>query len=62
MLTIKNVPTKENFSVKITKDSGHLVFQATAKNSLITFKARFISLSGHSVYVNGPEDNKVFKK
>lgn len=59
-LKINNIPTKEIFSVTIAEENGLLIFQATTKNSLIEFKAKFISLSGPSVYINGPEDDGVF--
>lgn len=60
-LIMKDIPTKDIFSVKIVKAGSFFAFQATTKNSLINFKAKFISLCGPSVYANGPEDNERFK-
>ena len=55
-LSIKNIPVREVFFVKITKENNQFYFQATNKNALIEFKAKFITLADPNVYINGPVD------
>ena len=55
-LSIKNIPVQEVFFVKITKENNQFYFQATNKNALIEFKAKFITLADPNVYINGPVD------
>ncbi|MCK6186769.1 Imm50 family immunity protein [Pseudomonas sp. EYE_354] len=55
-LQIRNIPMHEIFSVKIKKDNNHFTFEAISNSASIIFKANFISLSGPSVYINGPDD------
>ena len=55
-LSIKNIPLREVFFVKITKENNQLYFQATNKNALIEFKAKFITLVDPNIYINGPDD------
>ncbi|ROM51096.1 Imm50 family immunity protein [Pseudomonas rhodesiae] len=55
-LSIKNIPVREVFFVKITKENNQFYFQATNKNALIEFKAKFITLVAPNVYINGPDD------
>ena len=55
-LSIKNIPVQEVFFVKITKENNQFYFQATNKNALIEFKAKFITLADPNVYINGPDD------
>ena len=55
-LSIKNIPVREVFFVKITKENNQFYFQATNKNALIEFKAKFITLADPNVYINGPDD------
>ncbi len=55
-LSIKNIPVREVFFVKITKKNNQLYFQATNKSALIEFKAKFITLSDPNVYINEPVD------
>ena len=42
--------------VKITKENNQFYFQATNKNALIEFKAKFITLVDPNIYINGPDD------
>ena len=53
-LSIKNIPVREVFFVKITKENNQFYFQATNKNALIEFKAKFITLADPNFYINGP--------
>jgi hypothetical protein len=55
-LSIKNIPVREVFFFKITKENNQFYFQATNKNALIEFKAKFITLADPNVYINGPVD------
>ncbi|QVN03262.1 hypothetical protein JYG38_07280 [Pseudomonas rhodesiae] len=55
-LSIKNIPVREVFFVKITKENNQFYFQATNKNALIEFKANFITLADPNVHINGPVD------
>lgn len=55
-LKIQNIPVREVFFVKISKKNNQFYFQATNKNALIEFKAKFISLVDPNVYINGPDD------
>ncbi|MDN6866083.1 MULTISPECIES: Imm50 family immunity protein [Pseudomonas] len=55
-LSIKNIPVREVFFVKITKENNQFYFQATNKNVLIEFKANFITLADPNVHINGPID------
>ncbi len=55
-LQIRNIPVHEEFFVKIKKHSDHFTFEAMSNSASIEFIARFISLSGPSVYINGPDD------
>jgi hypothetical protein len=55
-LKIYNIPVREVFFVAITKENNLFHFRATAENSSIEFKAKFISLSDPNVYINGPDD------
>lgn len=58
-LKIKNIPHREVFFVTITKEGELFFFQATAKSSLIEFKAKYIFLCDPSLYINDPEE-KIF--
>jgi hypothetical protein len=53
-LSIKNIPVREVFFFKITKENNQFYFQATNKNALIEFKAKFITLADPNFYINGP--------
>ncbi|MGK9414768.1 Imm50 family immunity protein [Pseudomonas cedrina] len=55
-LKIQNIPVREVFSVNIKSENNQFLFQATHKNSLIEFKAKYISLCDPNVYINGPDD------
>ena len=55
-LKIQNIPVREVFFVKISMKNNQFYFQATNKNALIEFKAKFISLVDPNVYINGPDD------
>ena len=55
-LKIQNIPVREVFFVKITKENNQFYFQAPNKNFLIEFKAKSISLVDPNVYINGPDD------
>ncbi|MFC6338512.1 hypothetical protein GIR22_14710 [Pseudomonas sp. CCM 7891] len=57
-LQIKNIPAREVLFAKITKTENFFLFQAIAKNSLIEFKAKYISLCDPTVYINGLEDDR----
>ncbi|OIN53488.1 Imm50 family immunity protein [Pseudomonas costantinii] len=54
-LQITNLPRREVFIVKIKKESEYFFFTAKSKNASIEFKAKWLSLSGPSVYINCPE-------
>lgn len=51
-LNIKNIPTKEKLLIKIKKTKDFFEFHAVSKNALITFKTKYLSLCGPSVYIN----------
>ena len=55
-LKIQNIPVRKVFLVNITKENNQFYFQATNENSIIEFKAKFISLCDPNVYINGPDD------
>ena len=55
-LRVQNIPVRQVFFVKIAKKNNQLYFQATNKNALIEFKAKFISLVDPNVYINGSDD------
>lgn len=55
-LKIENIPVREVFTVSITKENGQFYFVAANKNSLIEFRAEYISLCDPNVYLNGPDD------
>ena len=55
-LRVQNIPVRQVFFVKIAKKNNQLYFQATNKNALIEFKAKFISLAAPNVYINGSDD------
>ena len=55
-LRIQNIPVREVFFVKTAKENNQFHFQATNKNALIEFKAKFISLVEPNVYINEPGD------
>ncbi|MDR9874079.1 Imm50 family immunity protein [Pseudomonas allii] len=55
-LKVFNIPAHEVFTVKINKKMDHFTFEATSDNAHIEFNAKFISLSGPTVYINDPDD------
>lgn len=63
-LKIINLPQKEIFILEIKQEADHFSFTAQSKNATIELKARWLSLSGPSVYMscpvaeehNGPND------
>lgn len=55
-LKIQNIPIHEVFTVQIEKHDDHLKFLATSESASIEFKAKYISLCGPSVYINGTDD------
>ncbi|QKE63397.1 hypothetical protein HNE05_08485 [Aquipseudomonas campi] len=54
-LLVKNIPCKEQLDISIEHTSGSFYIKASNSTSLIEFKAKFVSLSGPSVYLNGGE-------
>ncbi|AZE77596.1 Imm50 family immunity protein [Pseudomonas synxantha] len=54
-LKIINLPLREIFTIEIMNASEHFFFTAKSKNAIIEFKAKWLSLSGPSVYINCPE-------
>ena len=55
-LTIRNIPAHEIFTVNINRDNDYFTFEAISDSASIEFRAKFISLSGPNVYINGPDD------
>jgi hypothetical protein len=55
-LKILNIPAHEVFTARIKRVSNHFTFEAISDSASITFNAKFISLKGPSVYINGPDD------
>lgn len=57
-LKIINLPLREIFTINILQEGEYLYFTAKSKNASLEFKARWMSLSGPSVYINcpAPED------
>ncbi|WP_124370106.1 MULTISPECIES: Imm50 family immunity protein [unclassified Pseudomonas] len=55
-LKILNIPAHEVFTARIKRASNHFTFEAISDSASITFNAKFISLKGPSVYINGPDD------
>lgn len=55
-LKVFNIPAHEVFTVKINKEADYFTFEATSDRASIEFNAKFISLSGPNVYINGPDD------
>ena len=54
-LKITNLPLREVFNIEILKENEHFFFTAKSKNASVEFKAKWLSLSGPSVYMNCPE-------
>lgn len=59
-LKITNLPLREDFTVKIKNEGDSFFFTAKSKTASIEFRAKWLSLSGPSVYMNcpTPEDHK----
>ncbi|MCD7040347.1 immunity 50 family protein [Pseudomonas sp. MAFF 311095] len=55
-LKILDIPAHEIFTVKIIKDNHYFTFEAISDSASIKFNAKFISLGGPSVYINGSDD------
>ncbi|AUG06644.1 Imm50 family immunity protein [Pseudomonas sp. S09G 359] len=56
-LKILNIPTRDTFFLKITKEDEQTFFHATNKNSLIEFKAQSISICNPNVYIRGDDED-----
>ncbi|KTC19613.1 hypothetical protein AO391_15785 [Pseudomonas marginalis ICMP 9505] len=54
-LQIVNLPCKELFSVKIEEEDGYFFFTAKSKSASVELKSKWLTLSGPSAYMNGPE-------
>lgn len=54
-LTIINLPARQVFIIKIKQEAEHFCFTAESENASIKFDAKWVSLSGPSVYMNSPE-------
>ncbi|MCF4998434.1 hypothetical protein GIW70_16235 [Pseudomonas syringae] len=51
-LTIKNIPTQKNLTMKILSQDGNFKISATNEDSLIEFTTRHPMLCGPSAYLN----------
>ncbi|MBN3861999.1 hypothetical protein HCU66_07125 [Pseudomonas frederiksbergensis] len=51
-LTIKNIPTKEKLSIRITQSDNLFTIHASNNNSTIEFTTKSLLLCGPSVYMN----------
>lgn len=56
-LKILNIPIRDTFFLKITKEDEQTFFHATNKNSLIEFKAQSISICNPNVYIRGNDED-----
>lgn len=56
-LEIRNMPTRDTFFLKITKEDDQLFFQAVNKKSLLKFKAQSISICDPNVYIKGKDEH-----
>ena len=56
-LKILNIPSRDTFFVKITKEDNWLYFQAANRKSLVEFKAQSISLCGPNDYIRGNDED-----
>lgn len=56
-LKILNIPTRDTFFLKITKEGEQTFFHAANKNSLIEFKAQSISICNPNVYIRGDDED-----
>jgi hypothetical protein len=51
-LTIKNIPTKEKLSIRITQSENLFTIHASNNSSIIEFTTKYPLLCGPSVYMN----------
>lgn len=56
-LKILNIPIRDTFFLKITKEDEQTLFHATNKHSLIEFKAQSISICNPNVYIRGNDED-----
>lgn len=56
-LKILNIPDRNSFYVRITKEDGQFCFKAVNKNSLIEFQAQSISICDPNVYIRGNDED-----
>ncbi|MBN2974865.1 MULTISPECIES: Imm50 family immunity protein [Pseudomonas] len=56
-LKILNIPIRDTFILRITKENDQLYFQATNKSSLIEFKAQSISICDPNLYIRGKDED-----
>ncbi|WP_460148281.1 hypothetical protein [Pseudomonas sp. S2_A02] len=51
-LTIKNIPTKEKLSIRVTQSKNLFMIHASNSSSIIEFTTKSPLLCGPSVYMN----------
>ncbi|WP_411835987.1 Imm50 family immunity protein [Pseudomonas chlororaphis subsp. aurantiaca] len=51
-LTLKNIPTREDLTIKIEKIDEYFLIRAENENSLLEFKTKYPLLCGPSVYMS----------
>lgn len=55
-LKILNLPIHEVFTVQINRKNDYFTFEATSDGASMKFSTKSISITGPTVYINGPDD------